>query len=289
MKKREQKVTELLLEQKKKFFEYTDYRKLLKDIFAASKKEGARISLQNWALKLKVSKTFVKYILDGKRHLALDMVVPTARFFKMSTEEEHYLTFLLCKNSVKEKKIGELFEGILSTLRFQANDPQKEILNKDLSNEPFFSNSLGMVIHALAKREDFKPTLAWLRPLLTADIEDYEILTALDFLLNEKILYEEGGKWKYQDFKLCGPGVGALTSFSVFKVGLETSLRVLEHPEMYRPSRFFQFAVPVTQESRKQALEDFIAFRDKLLQHADNCQSPTDVLFASCNLFGMLT
>jgi uncharacterized protein (TIGR02147 family) len=76
--------------------QFTDYREFLFHRFSEMKSVRPTFSLQYCANQLGVSKSYVKLVFDGKRHITLQSLPLYTKLFKLTAKEKMHLSFLFC-------------------------------------------------------------------------------------------------------------------------------------------------------------------------------------------------
>jgi uncharacterized protein (TIGR02147 family) len=100
--------------------QFPDYRDFLKEKFLFEKSKKYAFSLQFCADKLNVSKTFVKLVLDKKRHFSIDTIPSLWELFKLDPKERLYFTFLFCKTISHNELLKGHFDLILQKIQDDA-------------------------------------------------------------------------------------------------------------------------------------------------------------------------
>ncbi|MBO9667552.1 MAG: hypothetical protein J7501_12155 [Bdellovibrio sp.] len=95
---------------------YPDYRDFLKEKFVQEKAKKYTFSLQFCADKLDVSKTFVKLVLDKKRHFSLDTLPLLWDLFKLTEKERMYFTFLFCRTICRNELLKHQFDFVMTNI-----------------------------------------------------------------------------------------------------------------------------------------------------------------------------
>ncbi|MEK2689624.1 hypothetical protein [Bdellovibrio sp. GT3] len=93
---------------------YTDYRDFLKDRYKDAKLKKVTFSLQYCATQLQVSKTFVKFVFDKKRHFTFGTLPLVWDLFKLTPREQIQLTFLFCHTVAEDVALKSHFKAVLN-------------------------------------------------------------------------------------------------------------------------------------------------------------------------------
>jgi uncharacterized protein (TIGR02147 family) len=101
----------------KNFFEFTDFRELLRHLYLQNKKTSDKFSYRFFArLAGFNSPAFLKRVIDGESKLSEDSIKKIAKGFKMSQDETHFFRHLVLLNqssNMDEKKrfASEIFKS----------------------------------------------------------------------------------------------------------------------------------------------------------------------------------
>ncbi|WP_413559430.1 hypothetical protein [Bdellovibrio sp. HCB209] len=93
--------------------DFTDYRDFLNFKYKEAKAKKASFSLQYCATQLQVSKTFVKFVFDKKRHFTFPTLPLVWELFRLTPKERMQLTFLFCFTVSEDPTLKSHFKGVL--------------------------------------------------------------------------------------------------------------------------------------------------------------------------------
>lgn len=94
--------------------EFTDYRDFLNFKYKQAKAKKPSFSLQYCATQLQVSKTFVKFVFDKKRHFTFPTLPLVWELFKLTPKERMQLTFLFCFTVSEDVTLKAHFQSVLN-------------------------------------------------------------------------------------------------------------------------------------------------------------------------------
>src|SRR4051812_42448035 len=95
-------------------FEYTDYRKYLKDFYSAQKSRNPSYSYRLFAKRAKLaSPNYLKLVIDGQRRITDQTVHQFSRGLSLGRVEARYFRNLV---SYQEARDGEAKQGFLDEL-----------------------------------------------------------------------------------------------------------------------------------------------------------------------------
>lgn len=274
---------------------FEDYRDFIQFQFQTLKKSKPKFSYQNVANDLGTTKSYLKLVIDKKRHISLDKLIGLADYFKLSSFETQYLIFSFLAATSKETEIKEFFKSILSSYLALSRSPNLPNINLD---SPAYNsinhNWIRMAILNLSQRPDFTLDTNWIHMKLGGDpiltLED--IKDTLQFLLDKKFLIqtENGYKATTQDFT-ANPAPYDLDDFkkSILS-GLKRTQIAIEHKgksSLHRPNRHFNFGLTLSHEEVDEVMKLTNEFHDKLLQISRNSKSHDRVVFVSSHAFAI--
>lgn len=271
-------------ELKQDIFKFKDYRLFLKDLFQATKKKNKNVSLETLARKIGVSKSYIRYVLDGKRHITLDLTSKIAKAFKLSRQEHQGLIYMVCRDTCQESETKKFFHNVLDTL---ANHVQQEqiVENLDRIKSNLFDNSLAMVIHSLAKRSTFKSEALWIKNQLcdpTVKLED--INKTLDFLITSKSLVKnETGTWSAAAFVFNTPFPDIKNGFKIYKTGMRSMEAVCDNPEFFKPLTFQMLSLSFDESNVMDVAARIRSCRDDLIKLSQQTTNPKRVVLINLN------
>jgi uncharacterized protein (TIGR02147 family) len=116
------------------FFEYLDYRILLKELLAEKKKKESWFSYRMFSKRIGISSSgFLSLVLSGKRNISQDLAIKICSKLKLTKNESTYFLTLVRytqASSVKEKEYA--FEELISFKKekiISLSDDQREFYN----------------------------------------------------------------------------------------------------------------------------------------------------------------
>lgn len=266
-------------------FEYKDYRKFLQVRFLELKKLNSKTSLESMARKVGISKTYLRYILAGKRHSTLDLVPKLAKAMRLERSEHQALIYMVCRDTCQDQEAHSFFKDVLANLAHPVfKGDLKELFDRD-NSQPVFKTSLAMVIHSLSKQKGFRPEVNWIRHRLNADhFTNDEIQSCVNRLVKtQSIVQSDDGRWKPAAFAYGTPGTSALDGYRVYQVGLKVMESVTETPERYKPITFQMMSLSFDDENLDQVVPLVHACRDSLIKLSQTTKDPSYVVFVSLN------
>lgn len=266
-------------------FECDDYRKYLHSTFLILKEKNSKVSLESISRKIGISKSYVRYIFEGKRHVTLDLIPKIVKALHLERREQQVLTYMVCRDTCQDQEAKSFFQSVIAGL----SDPGVEgALTEVLSEEKstgLFNNSLAMILHSLSKQEGFTPKAEWVRERLCNDEVGVEVIqTTLDFLVKSKsVIQDEKGKWKPAAFIFNSPGNDVLNGYQIYKVGLKAVDSVVDTPEKYKPLNFNMLSLSFDEKNVGEVTTLLRECRDALIRVSQTTTQPTHVVFINLN------
>ncbi|WP_374073665.1 TIGR02147 family protein [Bdellovibrio bacteriovorus] len=256
-------------------YEYDEYREYLRDKFTYLKSTYKKMSLEFLAKKIGISKSFLKMVLDGERHLSMDKLVSVVKAFEMSRDEKSFFIFLACKNMVDDKDMNSFFGNLLKILSTHkgAYFPTPEEIKVDRT---VYASSLSMIIQTMRQLDGYQEDAVWIKKhLKDQKISLKEIQEVLANLKQNEVTNSRPQGVLYPTYD----------GFMRTRVGLKLASEVCAAPLTYRPLKSFMVTYTLDNESHDKAFEIFTEMHDKLEALEQRCKKPTMVLFASNNMF----
>ncbi|WII73932.1 TIGR02147 family protein [Bdellovibrio sp. 22V] len=256
-------------------YEYREYREFLHDKFIFLKSTYKKMSLEFLAKKIGISKSFMKMVLDGERHLAIDKLANVAKAFELSRSEKSYFVFMACQNMMEDKEMSSFFEDILKILRIHqgAYFPSAEEIKVERS---VYASALSMTIQTMRLLPEYQDDAHWIKEqLMDPKVTLKEIEEVLASLQKNEVAPEnfQGVLYPSQD------------GFMRVRMGLKLAAEMCAAPKTFMPAKAFMCTYTLDDQTEKKAFEIFSDMHDRLEALEKNTKTPTMVLFASDTLF----
>lgn len=235
------------------------------------------------ARRSRLSKSHLQFLFKKKRHLSLDKLPGLAKALRLSNEEEYFLYLQICKNSSRSAYVKSHFEKILSRLRHEKvvttlPSPKPSAV----SYEFLYEDALAMILHTLARLEDFQEDPTWIMSVLPIkDVTRDRIESTLK-LLEEKgaFVRDSNGRLRQKEFPFWRPDPLNPRGQDVYRKGAEAVCRLLETPEVYKPSVYMLMSLAMDEERLRMAERMMIDLHHGLRALADQSVDPTATIFA---------
>lgn len=163
-------------------FEYTDYRKYLKEAFEERRLRNSAFSVSAFLRKAGFgvnSRGYFKLILEGRRNLSPHTLLGFAQALGLEAKESMYFENLVYYNQSKTPKEREFYFGRLSASA-EGNESKEFVLLK--SQHTYYSHWYMVAVRQLVGLEDFREDTAWIAAQLRNKITPEQAQEALDHL-----------------------------------------------------------------------------------------------------------
>lgn len=175
-------------------YEYSNYRRFLKQWMSSQPKKGRGLA-SKMAAHLRVSSTMMSQVLNGDRHLNLELASELGDFMALNPEEQEYFFLLIdyeragtpgLKNKLKKKLQSEQTKAAKLEERLKVDRQLSE-----QANNLFYSNWLYTGIRNLAAIAEFNDIDAIAERLQLPRIQVQKVVA---FLLQHELLILEKGQ-----------------------------------------------------------------------------------------------
>lgn len=242
-------------------FDYTDFRKYLRDYYADQKKADPNFSYRYFAKKAGYnSSSLYKAIAEDRKDINLDQVIKFSRAMKHTKKEAEYFENMVCFNQARStEEKNRYFERMMKFI----SPNSKKI---DARQYEYFSKWYYPVVRELLSVFDFKDDYAALaqslNPRLTQD-EARKSITVLEKL--GFIKKNAQGFYKPVEPSLStGPDIKSLSVTNFQKSMMELALQAIDrHPLKDRDISSITMSVPKAKIDEIKT--EIIAFRKKLV------------------------
>lgn len=267
---------------------YQDYRDFLRERFDYLKSlKPKSVSLEIFARKTEISKTYFRYVLTRKRHITLDKIPVFSKAFGFTREEKQYFTFLVCKNISRDAEMAEYFDYVLSGLGRGEVETPTAPPTLSARNNNVFTTGLAQIIHAMGSLKGFDANSSWIKERLldpSPSIEDIE--EVLESMITSGTLTRKSdGSWvpseaivyNQDNTALQGPG-------NKYEIGLNAARLALTRTDLFRPLRFSVLTLSYDSASLLKAFDALVECRNQLVEISRTTTEPTHVAVSNLNM-----
>jgi len=173
-------------------FNYTDYRKFLKDFYEDEKKRSDKFSYRFFSKQCGYSSpNFLKLVIDGKRNLSIESIHKFSQFFKFNKDEKEYFLNLIHFNQASNTSDKETWaKNILQQSLFKRSHP--------LSREKFeyYAHWYYVAIRELYGISNIRLTPEIIATKLTPKVDISEVKKAIKVLIDLKLIKKINNYYK---------------------------------------------------------------------------------------------
>jgi uncharacterized protein (TIGR02147 family) len=262
-------------------FQYTDYRKFLRDFYEAKKasQKGFTHRFISKALGFKSTGSFAQ-ILQGKTNISTQMITNFVAFLKLKKEEGDYFELMVLFNQSKshaEKK--RYFEKVIA---FPKSNFKVVDSNQYAYYEKWYYSVIREVLAFFPFKDDFKELAKMLEP----PISPSEAQKAIKLLEDLNFIKQDGTGFYQKVDAIVTTGYEA-KSLAINQFTLETmDLAKASLDNLPREERSLSTLTLSLPEDGYNMLEEKIkGFRRELLELAKNSESPRRVIIVNFQIF----
>lgn len=160
-------------------FDYTDYRKYLRDKYAEFKLARRGFSFRSFAKAANCgSPSYLKMIMDGKRNLSLKSLVGFNKALGHARKEARYFETLVFFNQARNETEQKEFLDRLDVLR-----PKIELKDIDKCQQEYLTHCHYAVIREMVALPHFREDPIWIAQHLRPAIKPKEATEAIELLI----------------------------------------------------------------------------------------------------------
>lgn len=277
----------------KTILDFSDYRNYLKYRFLEMKKKKTGVSLEFMARRIGVTRSFVNLVLNGKRHIGLDMIFRFASFFSFSLFEFQYFFFAAISSTVKDKEGKVYIETVLGSFKAISNRNKNNvaITSKTFAlldeNRVIFHDWVLNAIICMSSIRGFKYEPKWLHKMLGGNAV-LDISTVQAALVNLKSMsagQELSIPYSKKNIYI-DPHPNDPHDWQRFKVGLMRVAQAIDlkgKTLVHQPSCFQMYMLHLTEDDTKKLEELYYKFENDFKAIADNSKDGDRVVLLSNN------
>jgi uncharacterized protein (TIGR02147 family) len=262
-------------------FDYSDYRRFIKDYYETHKAQNPAFSYRYLAQKAGInSAPFYKFIIEGKRNLTKNTVLKTCIALKLSDREAEYfenLVFFNQSKSVKEK--NTFFDKLIQKQKHRHVGKIAE------HQYDYFSEWYHCVVREVVCMFDFKDNWAKAARIILPSLSARQFEESVKLLLRLGFLKKTGNRY-IQTEPVLTAGYG-LSAHQIINFQIMMLNKAIEAFDRCLPRERLTAATTISISRR--TLDSFVekirTLRSELLEMARNDESPEMVYELTINLF----
>jgi uncharacterized protein (TIGR02147 family) len=270
---------------KTNIFEYTDFRKYLKDVFKEQKDLNHSFSHRFAAEKLGLSTSnFLWLVMQGKRNLNPSLCIKLSELFKHSPKESDYFENMV--NFAQAKSHQEKDRHFSRMISMRKNSSAGKI---DEQLYVYLSNWYNAVVRELVTQKGFKKDYANLAKRVRPRITESQARKSFELLLELGLIKEKGGRFvQSAPIISTGPEVSSVAAIKFHKTLGHLAMESLDsHGKDQR--NITACMVGLSKDSYKKAVDAIAECRSRLLAIAETEQSPSQVFAVNFQCFPVST
>lgn len=265
-------------------FKYLDYRRFLKDYYAAQKaKKGSAFSFRSFARLAGLSSpNFLKLVMDGKRNLGPDGIKSFAKALKLGKEEAAYFENLVHFNQCStDDERNEWYK------RLSASKKYREIKEIEKDYFVYFSRWYYAAIREMVLLPEFKEDSDWISRKLSPPITVKEAETALELLQKLGFLKREKGRLVQSEKNIST--AREIISLAIANFHRQMMQRAMESIDRTKPEKrdISSLTVALSPEKFQEAKRRIQEFRRELNVLLSEDGSPKSVYQINFQLFNL--
>jgi len=263
-------------------FEYTDYRKFLKDWYESAKLSVRGFSYRSFAKKAGfASPNFLKLVMDGDRNLTEESLTTMMNGLGFTKQEQDFFRNLVFYNqSETDPKRNHYYQKLAQSKKYN------DVKAIEKGEFEYCSTWYHAVVRELVASKEFDGTPAWLAekiypPITTAQAQkSLELLLRLGFIKKVKDNHFE----QSQTLLSTGSEVISLALYQYHQSMLELTKEVLEKlPARYRDVSALTLGISKT---KLPIIKKMIGeLRKELLKVVGDDEHPEDVVQVNIQMF----
>ncbi len=263
-------------------FQYLDYRRFLRDWFAASKKARRGLSFRSFAKKAGFkSVNFFKFVMDGKRNLTEESLVKCLNGLELNKQERDFFRNLVTFNQAKTHEAkNAAYQRLIRSRKYSQLKP---IVKEQYE---YFATWYHPVIRELIVSRDCDGTPEGIANRIFPPITPVQAARSIELL--EKIgLIEKGsdGRWRQPDTLVStGAEVLSVSLLNYHRTVLDLSKEILDTVPMSRRD-VSAMTLGVLKERIPEIKRKIQEFRGEILKLVANDSRPEEVVQLNIQMF----
>lgn len=263
-------------------YEYTDYRKYLKDWFAAGKLTRQSYSYRVFSKKAGFKSTnFIMLVIQGHRNLSEESLSKCSVALHLNKQEQEFFRNLVFFNqSQTHQDKDNYYQRLLQSKKFSQLKPIEK------QQYEYYSAWYHPVVRELVASKDFDGTPEWIAKKLSPPITPAQAGKSIDLLESLGFITKNGnGGWKQcSSIISTGPELTSVVVHNYHKHLLDLSKDVMDKLSLeYRDTSAMTLGVP--RERLPQLRDKIREFRKEILKMVSDDTHPEAVALLNIQFY----
>lgn len=266
-------------------FDYSDYRKFLKDYQQTKNALSSAFSYRYFAQKAGInSSSFYPQIVKGKRNLTKNTIIRTCIAFNLNDQEAEYFENLVFFNQAKTlKEKNFYFERLVEKQKLRNVKKIKE------EQYDYFSEWYHCIIREVVTYVDFKEDYSIIAKFLNPPITAKQARDSVNLLLKLGFLKKIDGKYVQTEPLLTSESNTDFKVHQIMNFQIKMLKIAMESYDRWKPEKRLTSATTfsISEKSFNQFVEILRDCRSRLMKLTLVDENPEQVYMLSMNLFPM--
>jgi len=266
--------------EKEEFYNYTNYRELLQNLYAARRKKNPNLSYRSFSKTAGIkSPNYLQQIIKGSRNLTQKSIHQIAKGFKFNKEETEYFENLVFMNQAEATEEKEYYyHKILKNRQFiKYNKLRKEQL-------AYYSEWYHAAVRELI--DFYGKNTKKISEKVYPKISIKQVKESINLLENLGLIKEDKkGRWKQTSVHVStGDEVDSIMVSKFHRIMSGLALAAMEKAD---PGfcNISAVTIPVKKETFEEVIKILSGFRKELLRMSENIRNPEEVMQVNFQLF----
>ena len=276
----------------KEIEKFDDYRDYIKYLFDIKKIENSKTSFQSFASKTKLSKSYLKMVIDKKRHISLDNIPILANYFNLNNRTKQLMMIKLMLLNTKSPDVENYFKSIYKSMLVQKQQTKKTILSEKKDSLQY--KLTDMAILDIVRSPKLEKTDKWIQEMLGGSdiISIKEVRSSLNSLIKNEFIFKDKNGYFQSNVEtvFSDPSVWDDDGWSRFQLGLERahlSLEFVGKTDLHNPCRYHMYSVGLSKKNIKVVTQLYDELKEKIEYLAEEKQDIEKIMFISNNIFSI--
>jgi len=266
----------------KQYYNYTNYRKLLQDLFEDKKKKDPYLSYRAFAKRAGIkSPNYLQQVIKGSRNLTQKTILQVAKGFKLGKSETEYLENLVFMNqgdTVEEKEY--YYYKIVKTRQVLKHN---KLLKKQLT---YYSEWYNVAIREMIVFHDGKLSTKQIAEKLYPKVPAAKVKTAVKLLEELHLIRKDkDNKWKQTSAHVSTGDI--VDSMMVAKFHKNMSRLAMAAMEKVDPDfcNISAVTIPAEKKTFSKVIRMLSGIRKEMLKMSEEIEDPDEIMQINFHMF----